>query len=63
MRRDTILVAGLVFVAAIAVGVWWSACRPPAESPSFTRVILHQAAETLLYLPLHIVIDQGLSGR
>ena len=59
MRRNTVLVAGFVLVAAIAVGVWWSGRTPPVESPSLTRVTLHQAAETLLYLPLYIAIDQG----
>ena len=58
MKSRTVLVPRLGVVVVAGLGVWWS-CISESAAPAVTRVTLHQAAETLLYLPLYIAIDQG----
>src|SRR5207245_1761166 len=61
MKKNKILTIAAVLAITVVVTVYWLAKRP-TEKPQLSEVTIHQAAKTLLYLPLYVAVEQGYLG-
>lgn len=56
MRKTVAVTIIILILGAIAYFTW---LKEPAQPTELTTVTIHQAAKTLLYLPLYVAIEQG----